>query len=141
MAAIQQAALPSFGSEPRSPLRLVTGGGPAISSSDLIYRRRRVVVFACALVLVVGAWAGAMAGFRLLVGGPGSGPLTASAATPSAAPAPAGATVHVVEPGETVWTIAREVTPPDQDVRATVDRIIERNGTAALRPGQRLVLD
>ena len=52
----------------------------------------------------------------------------------------AAATVHVVQPGETVWDVARTITPSG-DVRATVDRIIERNGGALLRPGQRLVLD
>ena len=136
MVAIQTTA-PVF---ERPALRLLPGGRHSALLPDSIYRRRRVVAFVCALVLVVGAWAVALAGFRLLVGGPGSGPLTAPAAAPSA-PVPAGAAVHVVEPGDTVWTIARQVTPPDEDVRATVDRIIERNGSAALRPGQRLVLD
>ena len=133
-----QTEIPEF---QRPSLRLVRGDLDAAPVSDSIYRRRRVAAFVCALVLVVGAWVGGRAGFRLLVGGPGSGSLPAPAATPSAAPAPPGATVHIVQAGETVWDIARAVTPAGDDVRATVDRIVSANGGADLRAGQRLVLD
>jgi hypothetical protein len=124
----------------RPALRLIPGGLDTSPVPVAIYRRRRVAACVCALVLVVGAWAAVLAGFRLLVGGPESGSLTAPVATASAAPPP-GATVHVVRPGETIWTIAEAITPADQDVRATVDRLVDHNGGATVRPGQRLVLD
>jgi hypothetical protein len=45
----------------------------------------------------------------------------------------------VVQPGDTLWTIAAAVAP-DVDVRITVDRLIERNGRAPIVPGQELEL-
>ena len=125
----------------RPALRLIPGDLDTNPVPVSIYRRRRVAAGICALVLVVGAWAAVLAGFRSLVGGPESGSLPAPAATASAAPAPPGAEVHVVEPGETIWTIAQSLTPAGDDVRATVDRLVDRNGGPTVRPGQRLVLD
>jgi nucleoid-associated protein YgaU len=48
----------------------------------------------------------------------------------------------VVEPGDTVWSIAGEVAGADQDVRTVVDAIEELNDLegAALVPGQVLEL-
>ena len=47
--------------------------------------------------------------------------------------------MYVVQPGDTVWTIAHRLDPTG-DPRATVDRIVALNGGAALQPGQRLRL-
>jgi LysM repeat protein len=46
-----------------------------------------------------------------------------------------------VEPGETLWQIARRVAPGD-DPRDTVDRLRQLNGldTSAVQAGQRLVV-
>jgi hypothetical protein len=46
-----------------------------------------------------------------------------------------------VEPGDTVWTIARSL-HEDRDIRDTVQRILELNGlgSAVLHPGQLLVV-
>lgn len=49
-------------------------------------------------------------------------------------------TQYVVQPGDTLWSIAGEL-QPDQDRRATVDRLAARNGGAAIHAGQRLVVD
>jgi Tfp pilus assembly protein FimV len=46
---------------------------------------------------------------------------------------------YVVQPGDTLWTIARDLAPTG-DVRAEVDRLVDLNGTAALQAGQRLRL-
>ena len=53
---------------------------------------------------------------------------------------PATQEIHVVQPGETLWSIASEV-DPGGDVRATVDRLAELNGGAAIQVGQRLIID
>jgi hypothetical protein len=45
----------------------------------------------------------------------------------------------VVEPGDTVWSIA-EALAAGEDVRPVVDAIVEANGGATLVPGQRLDL-
>ena len=50
-----------------------------------------------------------------------------------------GVQFHVVQPGETLWSIATEL-DPEGDVRDTVDQLAELNGGSALSVGQRLVL-
>jgi Tfp pilus assembly protein FimV len=52
---------------------------------------------------------------------------------------PVGGSVYVVQPGDTLWSIARELRPTG-DPRAEVDRLTDLNGTAALQVGQRLRL-
>ena len=48
----------------------------------------------------------------------------------------------VVGPGDTLWGIARQITPAGGDVAATVDRLVARNGGVTwLVPGMRLELD
>jgi nucleoid-associated protein YgaU len=53
----------------------------------------------------------------------------------------AGVTTVVVEPGDTLWSIASSL-DGDRDVRAVIDQIQELNGleSAALVPGQTLRL-
>lgn len=94
------------------------------------YLRRRLVLVVAVLWALVAAWA--------LVGGLGGGSLTAP--EPSTARLlPVSATVHVVQPGDTLWTIARRV-QPEGDVRALVDRLEDAAGGASLQVGQRIVL-
>jgi hypothetical protein len=45
----------------------------------------------------------------------------------------------VVEPGDTLWVIARRLQPKG-DVRATVDRLVKANGGADLHVGERISL-
>jgi Tfp pilus assembly protein FimV len=47
--------------------------------------------------------------------------------------------VYVVQPGDTLWSIARALVPAG-DVRAEVDDLQTLNGSAALQAGQRLAL-
>ena len=57
------------------------------------------------------------------------------------APEPAGVgPVHVVQPGETLWSIAADL-QPDGDVRGLVDRLADRSGSGPLQVGQRIPLD
>jgi hypothetical protein len=48
------------------------------------------------------------------------------------------ARVVIVQPGDTVWSIARDLTPQG-DIRALVDDLVEANGSA-LQPGDRLLV-
>lgn len=144
-------ALPDTPAAARPQLRLLQGGlsepvGPSLS----LYRRRRVAAAVLIVALVVGASVGALAGLRVLVGSPGGGSLTAPAAATSVGVAPSvvptsvspGASSVVVGPGDTFWSIARQVTPAEGDVAATVDRLVARNGgLTTLQPGMRLLLD
>ena len=43
--------------------------------------------------------------------------------------------VYVVQPGDTLWTIARALQPAGE-IRALVDQLADRHEGAALRPGQ-----
>jgi len=57
-------------------------------------------------------------------------------AAPTVAPA---ASVYVVQPGDTLWSIAHQL-QPTADPRDVVDHLVELNGSGALQPGQRLRL-
>lgn len=99
-------------------------------ASPAVYRRRRLVV-AVALGLLVSALS--------LLGGELVGRVTGAPGI-SVVGASVEPTVHVVQPGDTLWSIAREVAPAGVDVRATVDRLVAANGGSVLQVGQRIVL-
>lgn len=93
------------------------------ASRVVVLRRRRVA----ALVFTVAALFGAVRAVAAFGAGPASG-------TERRPP------VHVVQPGETVWSIA-ETLAPGADTRSVVRRILKLNGgSAELEVGQRLVL-
>ncbi len=48
-------------------------------------------------------------------------------------------TVVIAQPGDTLWSLAREV-QPDGDVRPLVARLARSHGGSALRAGDRIVL-
>ena len=97
--------------------------------SPAIYRRRQIAA-GLALVLV-----GALLWTALsVITGVGGAPVGADLARQ---PEP---TIHVVQPGDTLWTIAGTI-DADGDVRDTVDRLADVNGGSALEVGQRLVID
>ena len=117
---------------------------PVTRPGARIYRRRRLAVLAAALSLVLLAvlltsLAGHSSAGDVRMA-PADAPLVrepaAYGASGQSVPARA---VYVVQPGDTVWSIAHDLDPTG-DTRATVDRIVALNGGAALEPGQRLRL-
>lgn len=123
---------PGSGRPPRPNLRVLEGGRAASARAQqrtFLRRRLLVAVVAAGLLAVVYLLAGAaLAG----TAGGGSPSAAAGATSPAAA-------VHVVQPGDTLWSIAAAAAP-DVDVRVTVDRLSELNGRGPLVVGQRLVL-
>ncbi len=59
--------------------------------------------------------------------------------TPTATPGTATAGTHVVADGETMWSIAVEHAPAGQ-AAGYVEQLVAANGSAAVAPGQELVL-
>jgi len=120
---------PGPGSPRRPALRVLEGGrAPSRLAQQAMYRRRRLVAVALLVLttLVVLLLANAV------VASAGGGTPVPAAGTPSSV-------VHVVQPGDTLWSIARDL-EPNADVRLTVDRLVDLNGGAPLTVGQRLVL-
>ena len=123
---------------PRHPR---AGEGPALClvppparhrrrSNRAVYRRRRLAALAAAVmtaVVVLGA-------LRL-----GSGPLTAPAPAPAPASSDTTGGTYLVQPGDTLWAIARRI-EPGGDVRALVARLAAERGGAPLRAGERITL-
>jgi hypothetical protein len=127
MVAITTASLRS----PHRPSRPVLVVLPPVTRPGArTYRRRRLaVLFAVvALVAVIG-----------LLATQGGSATTDVRVAPGAEPVVPERAVYVVQPGDTVWSIARDLDPTG-DPRALVDRIVALNGSAALQPGQRLRL-
>ena len=114
----------------RSPSRPVLVVLPPVTRPEAgVYRRRRLAVLFAALSLL------ALPAAALLVSGPSTNTVP-TASAPAAIPARA---VYVVQPGDTLWSIAHKLDPAG-DPRETVDRLVGLNGSAALQPGQRLRL-
>jgi LysM repeat protein len=117
--------------------------------SDAVYRRRRLgaVVVLSALLLAVGGIVLALSHVGTTEGAPVGVRAGATSGSPFAEPAaldasrasPLAGSIYVVQPGDTLWSIARK-RQPTGDVRAEVDRLADLNGTAALQAGQRLRL-
>jgi hypothetical protein len=89
-----------------------------------VYRRRRLLAVAAGVLLV--------AVVVLLAGRVGR----ATADLDGPPPAPA---VYVVQPGDTLWSIAERVAP-DADRREVVGRLSDAAGGSELVPGQRIEL-
>ncbi len=93
------------------------------------YRRRRAV----ALAAVASAVVALLVAVQSLLGALGGG-----TATVPERPAVSGP-VHVVQPGDTFWDIARALRP-DDDPRALVARLVAAHGSPVLVAGERLAL-
>ena len=127
---------------PRPSLRVLEGGrAPSRLAQRAVYRRRRLLVaVAVAGALAVSILLVASAAARIAGGDPSAAgaPSPTSAAATSAAGVAAPATV-VVQPGDTLWTIAAAAAP-GTDVRITVDQLVALNGAAPIVVGQELAL-
>jgi len=117
-----------------------------------VYRRRRLgaAVLAVGIVVLVGlAFVGAQSvaarfdGTTVVSTGSPAGAVvpaaSASAVAPSVETAPTRST-KVVQPGDTLWSIAREL-QPEGDVRPLVDHLASRLGGSSLTVGQRIPVD
>jgi nucleoid-associated protein YgaU len=120
-------------------LRVPSAAGPAPFDTRPVgvrvagpgtYRRRRILV-AALLGLVLSALP--------LLGGELIGRVTG---TPGATMVEASGepVIYVVQPGDTLWSIAERVNPPGRDLRYTVDRLSKVTGGSLLHPGQRIVI-
>ena len=125
---LQPTTVPPGPDDPGRPqLRLLDGGrAPSRLAQQAVYRRRRLVAAALVVALVVALTLLAGAALARLAGG-----------APSAAGGPS--STVVVQPGDTLWTIAAHVAP-EADVRITVDQLRALNGDSPIVPGQELVV-
>lgn len=105
-------------------------------------RRRRLALLVAVVVLAGLVLAAVRVTAALVDIGGSSGPepiaTEPGAAGPGAAPV-AGET-YIVQPGDTLWSIATEVAP-DEDPRVVVDALRAANGGPDLEVGERLVID
>ena len=110
------------------------GARPAPTAA--IYKRRQLVAFALVVLLVIAALSVA----RAAIGGPGAAPLTGPrSAGGTNAVQPIARSVYVVQPGDTLWAIARAL-QPEGDVRPLVGKIADQRGGAPLQVGERIAL-
>ena len=129
MVAIATAPSHRSPSRPSRPVLVVLP--PVTRSGARMYRRRRLAVLGAALSLLVLP--------VLVMAASGSSTTTTPASAPVAPAVAPAASVYVVQPGDTLWSIAHQV-EPQTDPRDVVDRLVELNGSGALQPGQRLRL-
>ena len=126
----------------RPPLRVLQGGrAPARLTQQATFRRRRLVVALVALGLVAVLTLLAISVMTRIAGGtpsPAAGELSPTSAAAASAAGVAAPTA-VVQPGDTLWSIADEAVP-GADVRITVDRIIALNGSSPIMVGEELEL-
>src|SRR5690606_13027148 len=93
-------------------------------AAQVQFRRRRLAsLAACAAALVLLA-AFVDAALTRLDGTSGG----------RAAPLTVASEVVVVQPGDTLWGLARDIADPGDDVRAVVHRLVDLNGRAPLQP-------
>lgn len=122
---------------PRTAAAGSTAASPARTRPDrLVYRRRRLLAVGL-LLLAVAAVLGLA---QLIQAGIGGGPLTTTgAAAGSSAAIPAGTRYYVVQPGDTLWSIADRV-DPNGDERPLVDALVRETGGSSLYPGERVAI-
>lgn len=116
---------------PLPVLRLVP---PSLPDRATRIRRRRLAVLVAAVVLAASTVvaAQAIAGLARVDG-------TARPEVVELHPVPVADQRYVVQPGDTLWSIATEIAP-DDDPRAVVDALREANGSPNLQVGDELIL-
>ena len=111
---------------PPAPRRL------RVPSRRVAIRRRRVLASVALVIVVLLLQLAVHAASTWL----GDGSLAVPEPRPAAAAAGA---VYVVQPGDTLWTLARRA-QPEGDLRPLVGRLAAAQDGEALRAGQRIVL-
>jgi hypothetical protein len=109
------------------PRRAVAAGSARVISRTTYWRRRAVVAVMVVALLFVMARAGAALG--------GSTP-----AAPERHPAHSTAVTTIVQPGDSLWTVAERLVP-DSDPRPIVDSLSEARHGAELTPGETISWD
>lgn len=123
--------------QPRRPdLRVIHGGRSSVHRGmQRVYLRRRLGVGLVAFIVTAVLWM-AVVGALSFVGG---SPTTSQTSAVTAAASPAAAEEYYVQPGDTLWVIARQL-HPSGDIRSLVDQLADRAGGAGLQAGQRIDL-
>ncbi len=107
-----------------------------VQPSRAVYRRRRLVVLLGVTAVIVAGWFG----IHQLTGVPGGGPLTAAGHPVSALhPRLATRVVTIVQPGDTLWTLARRA-QPEGDVRPLVQGLEAQRHGRMLMAGEHIVV-
>jgi nucleoid-associated protein YgaU len=118
----------------RPDLRVIHGGRSAVNRGmQRVYLRRRLLAGLAVLLLATVMWMAVVGALSLLQGPASSSPTSAA----TAAVPPAAAEEYIVQPGDTLWTIAERLDPPG-DLRPIVDELADRAGGAVLQSGQRI---
>jgi len=132
---VPDAALPAgSGLRPLSVVPLSPARPQRVAPATFV--RRRIVAGLAATLLALILAAPVSSAARAVAGGVGSATTSGSAQLGG----PDGPThVHVVEPGETFWSLARGLSDGG-DPRPVVDRLVANHGSASLHVGERLVL-
>jgi hypothetical protein len=100
--------------------------------SKAVYRRRRLVVLLCVAALVFVGWTG----LHRLTGASGGGPLTVAGQPVSKIDVTLATHTHViVQPGDTLWSIARRAQPTG-DIRPLVSSIEAKRHGRPLQVGE-----
>lgn len=101
--------------------------GSISSGSPAVYVRRRVLVGIAAVVMAIVAVS--FASTQFADAGQGIPPVSDGGST----------SVVIVQPGDTLWSLARDV-QPDGDVRPLVAQLARSHGGSSLRAGDRIAL-
>jgi len=111
------------------PSRLAAPRQVASRPTTQVYIRRRLLVALVLLTVVAAVWLGA----GDVVANRGGEPASASAVRPVSSQ------TYIVQPGDTMWSIAR-VHHGERSLSDYVDLLIEQNGGTLLQIGQQVVL-
>lgn len=102
---------------------------------EMVYVRRRVLVSLVLLAVVVAIWLGVGS----VLANRGGDPASASTARPALHSAAAAVAVHVVQPGDTLWSLAQRYHGQTL-VDDYLDQLIALNGGTAVSVGQAITL-
>jgi len=103
--------------------------------SPAVYRRRRLAVLLCLAGAVAAGWFG----LHQLTGQSGDGPLTVAGRPVSVNPQLVSRSIDIVQPGDTLWSLARRA-QPQGDIRPLVAALSSQRDGRPLQVGERVEL-